>query len=393
MPSPADVTAGGNYNTGISSASGYLTPAQLLSTPQGMGWLDKLYQQYYGNMNAGVAGYGMPQTVYTASDGTQSRYADPTDLRGAMASVLTNPSLDPQLYDWMMKQGGGLPQVQTVQQQQLNLTSKMADDANKLAADLAEKERQARMAEIEAQGRIQAQLQAGQISSNEAIAAQNRASQERIAQMDVNYRYAELAWQKEYGAQNLQILRDQTQIQRDRLGLDRETSLWQKANDERRVAVEEGRLGIEKDKFGLDKQMQEAQLRANPFNAVANALYSRGANVPGGTNEFGQPTTTLDNSGQLPFLQQLMSGQQVSQIGNPSGGMYLNQGGIGGNTAPRPTQISQQSLGNMSGVEQGITTSLAQYGGWDPNDYWKKVQNSWNTAGQHSQNFGNTRLA
>jgi hypothetical protein len=230
---------------------------------------------------------------------------------------------------------------------------------------------------------LQRDLQAGLISHQSAMQASQQAHEKALQAEQMAYKYAELSWTKEYGTQNLQILKD-------RLSWDREYGTHQLANDDQRVQIEKDRFGLDKEKFGLEKAIQEAMLKANPFNAVANTLYTRGANAGGGVDQYGAPNTTLDNSGTLPFLQQLMNGGIQDRA---TGASPLNQGGIGGNTAPQNGAISQRSLGNMSDTERGVTTSLAAYGGQNPNDYWKNMQATWNTNGQGAQRFGGTRLA
>lgn len=351
----------------LSGASGYFPNGYMDQTPQGRDYIDQLWNSYLTNYNSGTAGYGLP-------GGTGG---DVNGLRGAIAGAITNPNSDPMLYNWIRQQGGA-PDMSTMARQQMDMADKLARDVNK-----ANNDTQRWLQEQNAQ--LQRDLQAGQISAEMALEASKEAHEKALQANDLAYKYADLAWQKEYGTQNIQLLRD-------RLSWDREFGTHQLANDDQRVQIEKDRLGLDKDKFALDKNLQEAQLRANPFNAVANALYTRGAQVPAGQTEFGQPTTTLDNSGILPFLQQLSQGgiQNPSQQGtsqtNP-----LGSNGIGGNYAPNPNQISQFSYGNMSDVEKGVTTSLAQYQGYNPNDYWKSMQNSWNTAGQKQLGFG-TRI-
>lgn len=382
MPTPNDILAASQWNTGYANNTGNMSYQEFLNTPEGRQYVSNLANQYRQRAQSGQAGYGLPTGVTGWDDGS---------LETVIAQTLLEPGQNQQLSNWINGASGvAAPDMRSASQRNFqsnqDLTRKMADDANQLSRDLAAMQDQTARDLAAMNDKLQRDLQAGLITHQEAMAASQQAHEKAMQQEQLAFQYAELAWTKEYGQQNLAILRD-------RLQLDRETSEWQKANDERRVAVEEGGLALNREKFGLEKNIQEAMLRANPYNAVANALYSRGANVPGGQTEYGQYTTTLDNSGTLPFLQQLQQNGQIDPTSMPGGGMYMNQGGIGGNAAPNPNQISQASMGNMNAAERGITTSLAQYGGWDPNDYWQKVQNSWNTAGQQSQRFGGTRLA
>ena len=361
------INQGTGYAQNINQGTGYLTPDQLQYTPQGQSWLDNLYNTYNSNYKAGTAGYGLPGLTG----------GDPTKLREAITQAALYGQGGGEFQDWIKSQGG-MPNVPTLANTQIQMADTLARDLQ-TANDDTQKWLQQENA------KLQTALQNGQISADQASQASQQAHQKAMQAAELAYNYAELSWTKEYGTQNLQILRD-------RLTLDTELGRGQLAVDERGVAVEEGRLGLDRDKFGFDKSMQEAQMRANPFNAVAYALYSRGAGLPNtGTSQYGQPMTSLDNSGQLPFLQVLnQQGGQLPMFQNSSS--PLNAGGIGGNTAPNPNQISQANFGNMSNSEKGITTSLAAYQGYDPEDYWKLNQNSWNTNGQGAMNFGQTRM-
>lgn len=353
----------------LSGNSGYISAGQLDSTPQGRSYIDDLWQKYLNNYNSGASGYGLP-------GGTGG---DPNKLRSTIQSALTNPNNDPDLYNWIQQQGG-MPQIPTFDRDKINM-------ADKLARDMQAAQDKIKQYEVDTNNQLQRDLQAGLITHQTAMEQMKEAHEKALQANDLAYKYADLAWQKEYGTQNIQLLHD-------RLAWDREFGTHQLANDDQRVGIEKDRLGLDKDKFALDKSIQEAGLRANPLNAVQNALYTRGTPIGmAGSNDmtqFGQSTMTLDNSGVLPYLQQLMNGgiQNPSQQNGPA----LNQQGIGGNIAPNPNQISQLSYNNMSDIEKGINQSLASYGGYNPADYWKSMQNSWNTAGQKNLGFG-TRIA
>jgi surface antigen len=258
-------------------------------------------------------------------------------------------------------------------------TRRQHEAADRLARDLSAAQIAANRYETDVNNQLQRDLQAGLISHQAAMQASQEAHEKALQANELAYNYAELAWTKEYGTQNLQILRD-------RLAWDQEYGRGQLALDERRVGVAEGGLQLDKDKFGLEKAIQEAMLKANPMNAVANSLYMRGQQPQGGMDQFGAPNTTLDNSGVLPFLQQLQGGGITSRA---TGAGLGNS--IGGNSAPMNGAISQASFGNMSDTERGITTSLAAYNGMNPQDYWSNMQSTWNTNGQRGMNFS-TRL-
>lgn len=361
--------AGTSYAGGINDATGYLTPDQLQYTPEGRAYLDQLYNIYLSNYQAGTPGYGLPGEAG----------GNPDKLRGIITNAALYGTDNAALADWLKgtsataKAVGGIPQmpqVQTIAWKQVQ----MADD---LARDVQQAQNDTQKWLQQANADLQLKLQAGQISADQAAQASQQAHQKAMQAEELALGYAELAWEKEYGTQNIQLLRD-------RLAWDREYGT-------RELDIRDRAQGLEEDKFGLDKAFKEAEMRANPFNAVSYALYSRGQGLPNtGTSAYGQPMTTLDNSGQLPFLQVLQqNGAQLPMFQNSSSPMA---GQIGGNAAPNPNQISQANFGNMSTAERGITDSLARFKGFNSDDYWKLMQNSWNTAGQGNLNFGGTRM-
>ncbi len=359
----AGINAGTNASTGFGNQTGYVSPNYVPYTPQGKDWLQDLYNTYSGNYNSGASGYGLPG----------STGGDAGNLRSAIENAAVDPSIDPALSQWIQSQGQS-PNVPTLGREQI-------DKADTLARDLAEAQNAARKWETQYNGQLQRDLQSGLISANAARQASQEAHERALQAEQMTFKYAELEWTKEYGNANLDILRD-------RLDWEVEFGQAQIADQSRRTDILQEGQDLEGERFGLEKAIQEAMLKANPFNAVANALYTGGGQTSGELDEFGAPTDTLENSGTLPFLQDLQNGG----VGNRGFKQSpLNQQGIGGNTAPNPNSISQLSLQNMSQTEQGITSSLAAFQGYNPQDYWNQVQKSFNTAGQGSINFG-TRI-
>ena len=360
---PASINAGTAASTGFGSQTGYVSPNYVPYTPQGKEWLQGLYDTYSGANQAGTTGYGLPG----------SAGGDPNNLYGAIRSAALGSSADPALSEWIRSQGGQ-PSVPTIQRDQMNM-------ADKLARDLAAAQNAASKWETQYNGQLQRDLQSGLISANAARQASQEAHERALQAEQMTFKYAELAWTKEYGNANLDILRD-------RLDWEVEFGQAQIADQSRRTDILQEGQDLEGERFGLEKAIQEAMLKANPFNAVANALYTGGGQTSGELDEFGAPTDTLGSSGTLPYLQDLSSGGIANRGFRQS---PLNQQGIGGNVAPNPNSISQQSLQNMSQTEQGITSSLAAFQGYNPQDYWNQVQRSFNTAGQGSIDFG-TRI-
>lgn len=354
------MNTGVGMNNSVAQNTGYLRPQDALYTPQGQAWAQAQIDDYRRRAGGGWNPDG------TALNG--SAYGLPDASQGVSSII-----------NWAMQNNPtSMPTVHSA-------AWDMAQNADKLARDLQASQAATQRYVTDTNAALQRDLQAGLITHQQAMQASQQAHEKALQAEQMAYKYAELSWTKEYGTQNLQILRD-------RLALDKEGQDANIAIQNRLAAVQEGRLGLEKDQFGLNKNIEEAKLKANPFNAVANALYMRGKSATGGVDQYGAPNSTLDNSGVLPFLQQLQGGTGIQNPIQFGGQTPLNQQGIGGNTAPNPNQISQASFGNMSNVERGVTTSLAQYGGYDPQDYWNQMQRSWNTAGQGGMNFA-TRMA
>lgn len=348
------ISTGIASNNSIAANTGYLSPQDALFTPEGQAWGQAQIDQYRQNAGGGWNPDG------TALNGSH----------WGLPNVAQGPS---SIIAWALENNPtSFPTVPTYQSQQ-------DARADQLARDLAETQAATQRYVTDTNAQLQRDLQAGLITHQQAMQASQEAHEKALQANELAFQYAELDWTKEFGRENLQILRD-------RLAWDQEYGRSQLALDDRRVSVLEGGLDLDRDKFGLEKAMQEAQMRANPFNAVANALYMRGQPATGDTNEFGAPLTTLDNSGVLPFLTQLSQGGITQPINN-LGTTPLNSAGIGGNVAPRANQISQRSFGNMSQNEIGINSSLAAYGGYNPEDYWRSMQRSWNTSGQRQQTF------
>lgn len=359
----AGINAGTAANTGFANTTGYVPGSQVPGTPQGQEWIQSLYDAYNSNYQAGTTGYGLPG----------STGGDPNFLYDSIRQSSFDPGVDPALSAWIQSQGAA-PNVPTLARDQM-------DKADSLARDLADAQIKATAWEGTENRKLQRDLQAGLISAQAAQQASQQVHEKFLQAQQMTFKYAELEWTEEYGNANLDILRD-------RLDWEVEFGQAQIADNTRRTDILQQGADLDTERFGLEKAIQEAMLKANPFNAVANALYTGGGQISGELDEFGAPTDTLRNSGTLPFLQDLSGGgiQDRGFTQSP-----LNQQGIGGNVAPNPNSISQQSLQNMSSTEQGITSSLAAFQGYNPQDYWNQVQKSFNTAGQSSINFG-TRI-